>query len=112
MICSISFCRRYFEVDKGKSEQSHASSDDHAPLSSAQKLIGDGKIEKAVALLEEALEQFKTSKDLWICYLRVKSQLVPDQYQLFTKAITTSGSYLVILEVSLYSALMPYYFVI
>lgn len=109
VLCILDCYRRYFEVDKAQEAgQSHASSDSYtspAALASAQKLIADRKLSQAATLLEKALDQHGTSKELWICYLKLKSQMVlpaqlPELYQLFTKAVTTSQSYSVILVVS------------
>ena len=106
--------RRYFE---GESKQDRASSTDHTPsadhasyaaLMSAQGLVRERKLGEAVTVLEQALEQHSTDKTLWICYLRLKAEMVsvaqlPEFYQLLSKAITTSQSYSVILEVRVLS---------
>ena len=93
---------------KDENGQGHASPDGHAPpnaLVSARRLIAEKNLSQACSVLEQALRQQSTSEQLWVCYLKLRSQMVsptqlPELYQLFSRAVTTSQSYWVLLEVS------------
>lgn len=74
-------------------------------ISSAQKLMADKQFSLASTMLEKAVETYGDSKDIWILYLRLKSQLASsaellELYKLFHTAVSTCQSYAVIWEVS------------
>lgn len=103
--------RRYFAVaeEEGKEAESKQMSTAHPEtihsiVATAQKLIVEGKSSQAAEKLKDALNQNQGSKELWICYLKLKSQMSPSTqlpylYRLFTQAVASSQSYAVILEV-------------
>lgn len=92
---------------KDEDGKGHAPTADHAPpdaLVSARKCITEKNLSQACSVLEQALEEQRTSEQLWICYLKLRSQMasptqLPELYQLFSRAVTTSQSYSVLLEV-------------
>lgn len=101
----MSFLRRYFDVVGPDHTSPPHLGAVHTAVVSAEKLMREKKWIEAAVMLESALEQHKSSQELWLCYLKTKSRMTsPTQltelYQLFPEAIAASQSYDVILEVS------------
>ena len=56
-------------------------------------------------MLEEGLKGHPKDEEMWICYIQLKMQMCTTQlqpvYGFFHEAVTSSGSYTVVLEVYL-----------
>lgn len=95
-----------------KDPGSNADSADSDPsiqtlVSSARKLMAERQFSLASTMLEKELETHKDSKDIWLLYLQLKSQVSSpaELAELFHTAVSSCQSYAVIWEVRTLHAL-------
>ena len=99
-------CRRYFNVEDDQSTKSSPRSVTVGSfVSSAKKLVAESNLQQAIVTLEEGLKVRQDSEEMWLVYLQLKSEVTGDSdlqslYGLFSKAVTVSQSYAVVLEVN------------